>query len=391
MTKIQSRVLTGMFLAMIFGCTAVSLVKKDTSFSEKENRVLAQMPEVDLTDIMNGTFEKNYETYLSDQFFWRNGWIGVKTKAERAEGKTEINDVYFAKDGYLIEKHSGSFSTETAERNIRYLADFLASQEKNVGEGHVKAMIVPNAVEILKEKLPSYAVADEEDTYLKKLESEIPEKYLFDAKSILEAHKEEPIYYKTDHHWKTLASRYVYEAWAKSIGLSIVPLSEYREETLTTDFHGTIDAKVNISLPGDTIESYQPVTEVPYTLTYNHSEERNSLYDLSYLEGRDKYAVFFGGNQPLIEAKTKADTERKLLIIKDSYANCFLSFAMQDFAQIDIVDLRYFNENLGEYISDKEYTDILVLYNAAGFAEDASVAKLALATAAAQETKQEEP
>ena len=82
----------------------------------------------------------------------------------------------------------------------------------------------------------------------------------------------------------------------------------------------------------------------------------------------------------MIEAKTEAKTDRKLLIIKDSYANCFLSFAMQDFSQIDIVDLRYFNENLGDYMKDKDYTDICVLYNAAGFAEDASVAKLALAT-----------
>ena len=99
MTKLQNRVLTGVFLAMIFGCAGGSLLKRDISFSEKENRILAQMPELNLKDILSGTFEKNYETYLSDQFFWRDGWIGVKTKAERAEGKTEINGVYFAKDG----------------------------------------------------------------------------------------------------------------------------------------------------------------------------------------------------------------------------------------------------------------------------------------------------
>ena len=380
MTKIQSGVLTGVFLAMVFGCAGASLLKPDTSFSEKENRVLVQMPQVDLSDILNGTFEKNYETYLSDQFFWRDKWIGVKTQAERAEGKTEINDVYFARDGYLIEKHSGSFSTDTAKRNITYLDNFLKAQAQKYGEDHVKTMIVPNAVEILKDKLPDYAVAEEEGNYLREIRTQIPEKLFFDAEPILEAHKEEPIYYKTDHHWKTLAARYVYEAWADSIDLPIVPISEYREETLTEDFHGTIDAKVNIKIPGDSIECYKPVTEIPYTLTYNHSEERTSLYDDSYLEGRDKYAVFFGGNQPLIEARTKAVSDRKLLIIKDSYANCFLSFAMQDFSQIDIVDLRYFNENLGDYMKEKEYTDILVLYNAAGFAEDASVAKLALAS-----------
>ena len=380
MTKTQNRVLTGIFLAMIFGCTGASTLKPDMEFSEKENRVLAQMPQVNLSDILNGTFEKNYETYLSDQFFWRDKWIGVKTRAERAEGKTEINDVYFAKDGYLIEKHSGSFDTDTARNNIRYLSNFLKTQAQRYGDGHVKAMIIPNAVEILKEKLPKYAVADEEGAYLSRIRAEVPEELLFDAEPVLQAHKEEPLYYKTDHHWKTLASRYVYEAWAQSIDLPIVPLSQYQEKTLTDDFHGTIDAKVNIALPGDTIESYQPLTEIPYTLTYNHTEERTSIYDESYLAGRDKYAVFFGGNQPLIEAKSEAASDRRLLVIKDSYANCFLSFAMQDFSQIDIVDLRYFNENLGDYMKEKDYTDILVLYNASGFAEDVSVAKLALAS-----------
>lgn len=58
MTKLQSRVLTGVFLVMIFGCTGASLLKRDTSFSEKENRILAQMPELNLKDILSGTFEK---------------------------------------------------------------------------------------------------------------------------------------------------------------------------------------------------------------------------------------------------------------------------------------------------------------------------------------------
>ena len=379
MTKIQNKVVTGLFLALIFGCTSVSMLKKDLSFSEKENRILAQMPEPELSEILDGTFEKNYETYLSDQFFWRDGWIGVKTKAERAEGKQEINDVYFARDGYLIEKHSGTFDTDTARNNITYLSDFLVSQEKKIGEGHVKAMIVPNAVEILKEKLPPFAKEHEQGDYLSQIRETIPQHLFFDAGKVLTAHKDEQLYYKTDHHWTTKASRYVYEAWAESIDLPIMPLSEYEETILTEDFHGTIDAKVNISLPGDTIRAYYPLTEIPYTLTYNHSEEKDSLYDDYYLEGRDKYAVFWGGNQPLIEAVTKADSERKLLVIKDSYANCFLSFAVQDVSQIDIVDLRYFNENLGDYMEKKEYTDILVLYNAAGFAGDSSVAKLALA------------
>lgn len=380
MTRRQNIFTIAIFLAMIFSCTAASLFKADTGFSEKENRVLAQMPEIHLSDILDGTFSSDYETYLADQFFLRNQWIGIKTTAERLEGKQEINGVYFAKDGYLIEKHAGSFSTETAKANITYLANFLQSWKDTYGEGHITAMVVPNAVEILKDKLPAYAVSEEESEYLKQLREAIPEEILFDTEEILQQHTDDQLYYKTDHHWTTQAARYVYEAWAKRIGLSIVPLSDYTEEILTEDFRGTIDAKVNISMPGDTITAYQPKNEVAYTLTYNHSEIRDSLYDRSYLEGRDKYAVFFGGNQPLIQAKTEADSDRRLLIIKDSYANCFLSFAMQDFAAVDIIDIRYFNEDLGAFMQQGDYTDLCVLYNASGFAEDSSLARLTLAT-----------
>ena len=77
-----------------------------------------------------------------------------------------------------------------------------------------------------------------------------------------------------------------------------------------------------------------------------------------------------------MEADIQNENERRLLVIKDSYAHCFLPFTFHDFGEVDFVDLRYFNESLKELLESKEYTDILFLYNASGFAEDPSVAKL---------------
>lgn len=387
MTKRQNAVVIAVFLAMIFGGTAASLFLKNGSFSEKENRVLAQMPKISLEKIFDGSFSREYETYLADQFFARDGWIGMKTRTERLAGKREINDVYFAKDGYLIEKHSGVFDTDMAENSLRYLAGFLETCQAVYGQERVRAILVPNAVMMLRDKLPAFAPGGEEEAYLARAAKLLPEGSLLDAAAVLEEQNEDELYYHTDHHWTTKAARCVYEAWAREIQLDTVPLSEYTETVLTEDFHGTIDAKVNVTLPGDRITAYEPKEAVPYTLTYNHGEQRDSLYDRSCLETRDKYGVFFGGNQPLIEAETQAGTGRRLLVIKDSYANCFLPFAMQDFDRVDLIDLRYFNENLGDYMGKNRYTDILVLYNAAGFAEDPSLAKLALVDADKLETE----
>jgi hypothetical protein len=47
-----------------------------------------------------------------------------------------------------------------------------------------------------------------------------------------------------------------------------------------------------------------------------------------------------------------------------------------EFDEIDVIDLRYTNRRLSELIAEGEYTDLLVLYNASGFAEDMSITKL---------------
>lgn len=379
MTKRQNWVLITFFLLMIFGFTIASLFKPDTKFSEEENRELAQMPQITIENVFSGKFSGDYETYLTDQFVLRNQWIGAKTLTERAIGKQEVNDIYFAADDYLIEKHSDSFHTDTAQRNISYLAAFIESQTERLGGEHVKAMIVPNAVDTLKDKLPPFAESTEEDAYLQKIEDTLPEESFVDLRKVLGSHKEEYIYYRTDHHWTTLGAWYAYEAWCRAAGIPYTPQEGYRREVLSTEFYGTVAAKVNIDVPADTIEAWKPLEEVSCTVRYNHGQEtKDTLYDESHLQVRDKYAVFFGGNQPLTEITTGNTFGRRLLVIKDSYANCFVPFAVQDFDAVAMVDMRYFNEHLSAYIEENSFTDVLVLYNAAGFAEDASLAKLLL-------------
>lgn len=208
----QNKVLTGLFLALVFGGTAATFLVPKREFSDRENRALQQFPKASVDSVLNGEFESDYETYLSDQFPGRDGWIRVKTEAELAMGKDEIKNIYFAKDDYLIESHEGSFTTDTAEKNIGYLAAFLKSQENRFETGRITAMIVPNAVEILKDKLPKYAPDSGESAYLSKIQAAVPASMWFDASSVLAEHKDEYIYYRTDHHWTTLGAWYAYQA-----------------------------------------------------------------------------------------------------------------------------------------------------------------------------------
>ena len=377
MNQWQARITTGLFCVLLFGFAIATMVKPPADFSETENRVPTQRPEANLETVLSGDFEAQYEEYLTDQFLLRDHWIGLKTSIERLCLKRESKDIYFADDDYLIEKHTGTFTSDIAQRNLSTLAQFTRQYQDRFGPEHMTVIIVPNAVDILDDKLPPFASPYDETSYLTQIADMLPSGIWFDSEAVLKSHDEEELYYRTDHHWKTLAAFYVYQSWAAAKGYSVPEIAEFTIQTVTNRFEGTIQSKLGIKTQGDTIELFLPNQEPSYIIQKGNSDNaENNLYDTSALETKDKYAVFFGGNQAFMSIKTAAESERKILVIKDSYANCFVPFMLGDFQQIDILDLRYDRQSVYERIEAGGYTDLLVLYNAAGFAEDTGIPNL---------------
>lgn len=364
-----------LFCVLLFSFTFAALMKPAAEFSETENRVLAQKPDVSLEAVLSGEFEADYEEYLTDQFVLRDRWIGLKTSVERLLLKRESKDIYFADGGYLIEKHTGTFTADTAQRNITALAEFVQRYQPQFGAEHLSVMVVPNAVDILREKLPPFASPYDEEEYLAQIADALPEGVWLDTAQVLRAHDKEDLYYHTDHHWKTLAAFYAYREWARTRGYAVPELTDYDIKTVTDSFQGTIQSKLGIRTEGDTMEVFLPKEAVSYTVRRGDVEEA-SLYDESALDTKDKYAVYFGGNQGFIHISTESDSGRKILVIKDSYANCFIPFMLGEFQKIDILDLRYDRQKVSQRIAGGGYTDLLVLYNAAGFAGDTGVVDL---------------
>lgn len=378
-----------LFLILIFGGTIWSLAAPAKEYSEMENRYLAQMPEFNTKTILDGSFMSDYETYISDQFFLRNEWITLKTYIDRLSLKEDSNGVYFGKDDYLISVPAAAdYESEICKKNISYMTDFIQSQEEALGAEHVRLMMVPTSSEVLTDKLPLFADPYKQTLLLDRLSEKLSgQTYLSLLPTLLE-HKEEPIFYKTDHHWTTLGAFYGYQSWAKSIGLTPMTLEDFSIETCTDSFQGTLQAKVNIDVPADTINLYLPKENIQYELIVNENEAqpRSSLYDYSKLDTKGKYDVFFGGNESTIRIKptvpSSAPIDRRegnLLVLKDSYANSFLPFAVNHFEQTYVVDLRYFNgQKLSEYIQNNNITDVLVLYSTYNFVSDPNFSKLKL-------------
>ena len=366
-----------LFLLLLFGLGLATLLRPKSDFSEKENRSLAQLPQATSESVLSGSFEEKYEEYLTDQFILRDQWVGLRTLAEQLSLKREVHDVYLAEDDYLIEKHTGVFETETARMNLQFLSEFAARMTAQMGDEHVTVMLVPNAVDILREKLPPFAYPYDEEEYISRAAAGIPAAVWFDAAGVLRQHASEDIYYRTDHHWTSTGAYYVFRDWMNSRGYGQISDDEYTVETVSDGFEGTVASKLGKSVKKDSIQVYRSTLDTRYVLTYNQTDDvRSSMFLPGALETKDKYSYFFGGNYGLIEAQTKADTDRRLLVIKDSYAHCFAPLLLDWFDEVDFVDLRYFNQSLSGFMEEKEYTDILFLQNAAGFAEDTSLNRL---------------
>ena len=380
MSKRQSWNIIVLFCILIYGFTAVTVLKPETEHSETENRDLATRPELRLSTLADGEFESDYETYLTDQFAARDAWISLKTAVERLLLKSESKDIYFAKDDYLIEKHTGVFDSETAAGNIRLLQQFAQKYQEQFGGGHMTFMVVPNAVDILRDKLPAFASPYDEGEYLAKLAEALPEGTWFDTRTILQARAAagDELYYRTDHHWKTAAAFCVYQEWAKKQGFTVPSEDDFEIETVTEDFEGTIQSKLGIHARADSIELYHPKSDPFYTVQRDGDTEASyRVYDYSALDTKSKYNIFFGGNYALARIRTRAGTGRRILVIKDSYAHCFVPFLIPEFDAVDMLDIRYYNQKLSDLIASEGYTDLLFLYNAAGFAEDSALARLA--------------
>lgn len=376
----RGKVITWVFTGVLCLAFVVSLFLPAKAFSESENRYLKQKPEFTIEGLLDGSYADAYDGYLSDQFPGRNRWIGIKVMAERIQGKQDVNGVYFGKDDYLIEK----FDTEQVVgeqlgKNLERLLGFVGNAQSSLGKDHVKVMMVPTASQVLKEKLPWLASPYDQSGVSDYLSRELGEELVIPVEEILGQHAGEAIFYKTDHHWTGLGAYYGYQAWATSMGFEPWPQEAFEISTVTEEFLGTVYSKVNVPHKPDSIQLYLPKEPVDYEIYYDGGKMPSGMYQEKALEGKDKYAVYLDGNHGLTQVYTKddrADPDRKLLIIKDSFANSFAPFAVNHAAETYLIDLRYYNGDVEGFMEENGITDVLVLYQIPGFAKEKTVTKL---------------
>ena len=369
MIRIFKRLPGVIFMVLLLGMAGKEALSHQRTYSPVEKRELQTRPEISITKVLDGRFQKKYESYLRDQFPGRDHWVSFQTDMELFMGKNEIHNVYIGKNHYLLEHYTEKeFDPQQISKNLQALEKFVGKAKQNAD---VHVMMVPTKSWVLREKLPAFAPHYKEQKFYDALQQKLEkEDVLISVESVLDAHKEEEIYYRTDHHWTTLGAWYAYEQYTKAVGGDLQRAQGKKKfRCISKDFYGTTYAKINYARQADKIEIYEPVDKL--RVVYNMGEKKTkTLYDVSFLKTADQYSVFTGGNQAVLEITGGIKNGKTLLLIKDSFANSILPFLAEDYEKLVVVDLRQLNVSGDRLLEMFSPTDILILYNSAQFAQD---------------------
>lgn len=369
MIRIFKRLPGVIFMVLLLGLAGKEALSHQRTYSPVEKRELQTRPEISITKVLDGRFQKKYESYLRDQFPGRDHWVSFQTDMELFMGKNEIHNVYIGKNHYLLEHYTEKeFDPQQISKNLQALEKFVGKTKQNAD---VHVMMVPTKSWVLREKLPAFAPHYKEQKFYDALQQKLEkEDVLISVEPVLDAHKEEEIYYRTDHHWTTLGAWYAYEQYTKAVGGDLQRAQGKKKfRCISKDFYGTTYAKINYARQADKIEIYEPADKL--RVVYNMGEKKTkTLYDVSFLKTADQYSVFTGGNQAVLEITGGKKNGKTLLLIKDSFANSILPFLAEDYEKLVVVDLRQLNVSGDRLLEMFSPTDILILYNSAQFAQD---------------------
>ena len=362
------------FLALVSGG---SLLMKDREFSPNENRYLAEPPRLTVDNILSGKFQDGLENYLRDQICFRDGWITVKTGIQKACKDTDIGGAYVGKDGYDFEKITPEDVDEKQiARNVKAVQDFFAKASENVEKDRISFLLVPSSGLVMADKLPAHARLFDQAKYIDQIEKQMKDCRVTDVREKLLSHNEDYIYYKTDHHWTTHGAFYAFQAAAPSLGIEGDLSGKYVSHAVSNSFNGMLASKSGVNLgEKEQIDIYVP-TEEDTDLIIDYVDEgkrSTSLYDSSKLKEKDQYTVFLGGNSSLLDIRTVSTSTKRLLLVKDSFANSFIPFLTPYYREIVVVDPRYYSGTINDLMDSYRISEVLFLYSGNTFFKDNNI------------------
>lgn len=338
--------------------TLGQLCTANKGFSAMENRYLAVMPQTSWQNIRSGAYMEELENYMADHIPFRDQWIQLKNSIERLTGREQINDIYFADDDRLIEVNDISF--KQLETNMQILAKWMQQMPEDIC---IEFLLAPTASWVYQDELADHTMTYSPQEAIGVIQKEMPEQVHFVcAYDKLAEHREEAIYFKSDHHWTMQGAAYAYQALLESRGEESFDITMRESRCMSTQFKGSLYSQAPVF--GYPEEEFWVMDSSGLQAVWTTDNKSGTVLMPEMFEKKDQYTAFMGGNYGLTRVhNAEAQRQETLLLLKDSYANSMVPFLAEMYQEIVMVDLRYYRENLSELIKQEQIGQVLCLYN----------------------------
>ena len=281
------------------------------------------------------------------------------------ETETDSDKAEFLADGYIIYRN--------AVYSIPYLVKSTA-QKYGVAVNHYADLFKNSRVTILVAPLSS-GMIDQENI----------RKRITDQNSMIETinsycgdninkvniyptlyeHRDEYIYFRSDHHWTALGAYYAYAEFAKSVGLEPTPIEKMEKKLLNSSWRGTAYSMTNDERAkafSDELYAYLPTKK--NEMTIYEADGSVTKYNGCVRTTWRGYSAFIGGDNPYtIITVPENPADMTVLVLKDSYGCAFVPFLCENYRTIIVADPRHVNFDLYELLKDYPLKDIIFMTN----------------------------
>lgn len=354
MEKYKNKILVFTMMAFFAVVTAACWFGKSDGYSVTERRYLKAFPDVSWENIVSGRFMTDFESYTQDRFPERDMFRGIKSVISLfVFGKTDNNDLYLA-DGYI-----GKLEYPYDASSVEHATDvFTAIYDKFLAETDCKVYyaLIPDKSYYLAEE-NGYPAMDYEAMEAD-VQAGMPGMTYIDLFDVMEADD----FYRTDTHWRQEEISDVADTIINAMGGELN--EEYELCKLNEPFYGVYYGQLMLPVEGETLYYLDSeLFDECYVYDYTAMKEI-PVYDMDKAVGADPYEMFLSGPLSLITIENpNADTDKELILFRDSFGSSIAPLFAEEYAKITLVDIRYlFSGTLGNYIEFKNQ-DVLFLYS----------------------------
>lgn len=339
-----------LFVLLFAGGFLLCLFLPKDKYSESERRMLTPMPELSAKSIWSGRFMSDFEKYAVDAFPFRDGFRRVKALAAANVFFKQDNNGIYAADGFLasMEYPVDEASLDRAAERFRYICGKYLTEDNQV-----YLSVIPDKNCFLA-KESGHLSMDYAD-----FEKQMEERAEFAEYISISDLLEREDFYKTDTHWRQERILDVADRLAQAMGTDLV--QDYEFHTVEQDFYGVYYGQAALPFTPDELICVMG-EDIRNCQVYDWQNEREiQVYGAP---GRDLYEIFLSGSLSLLTIKNpSAQTDKKLILFRDSFGSSIAPLLVSGYAQIDLVDIRYIHpDHLGRFI-DFDNCDVLFLYS----------------------------